>query len=344
MEYSFLNIKSLVLFISFVINVFLGSFVLSRNVKNDLNRSFAAVTVFVAVWILGDYFANVSANVDSALFWSKTVFIGAAFIPGTFLYFTFVFLKKVQYSAFTRSVFFFLPAVVFLLISPTDLMVSDVQLMSWGVKYVYGPLYSLFIVYFLSYVTYAFYNLAVEYRSAHGLKKARIGYMFLGAAISGSIWMATTLVLPSLFGIKELYRLGPFSFVVMTSFVAYSITTHRLRNIAAVIQKGLAYSAMIMVVMGIYFSAIVALERLSIGVPAYGSLLVMFIASVVVTIAYQPLLGALQKIFDKLFFKAGYDYEKTLRDVSRALASVMRLRQLGRYIMETLWDAIKVEE
>ena len=45
-----------------------------------------------------------------------------------------------------------------------------------------------------------------------------------------------------------------------------------------------------------------------------------------------------------MFFRARYDYQRTLRDISKALASVMRIRQLVKYIVEALVETIKVEE
>jgi len=344
MSDSLLGINNFILFVSFAATVSLGCFVLFVDRKSGVNRTFAAFTCFVAIWILCDYLTNRSESAEQALFWNKMAFIGAALIPSTFLYYTLAFLGRLGNFTFLRRFFLFAPGLMFLLFSPLNLIVHDVELMEWGVKLLYGPLYSLFMIYFISYTIYALYNLSTEYRSARGIKKARIGYLFLGAAISGLAWIMITSILPSIYGISEFHRLGLVSVVIMTAFIAYSIVRHRLMSIEFVIQSALMYTALTVLIIAAYSFSLVISERYLGAMGIYGSLFVIGMASIAVTALYQPVLATLRDLADRLFFRARYDYQNTLGEMSRALASVMRIRQLAKYIIDRLGDILKVSE
>lgn len=334
------------LFIFYVIaaHVFLGGYILIQNYKNSINRSFAAFTFFIALWILFKYLVDTAVEYKTALLLSKMVFIGAAFMPCTFLYFTFAFLNKIQYFNPMRRSLIFVPAIVFLLILPTNMMVQDVKLYQWGVAFIYGSLYPLFTIYFLSYFIYSFYNLAMEYRVTHGLKKAQIGYLFLGIMIAAIIGAITNILLPSLFGITEFYKMGPPSTIIIIVAIFYSIVKHRLMNIEFVIQKGLIYSVLVILIMATYGIAVIFSQQLLSGILGYGSTLIVIMAALIIAVTYQPVLNTMQEVTDRIFFRARYDYQRTIRDVSKALASVMRIGQLTRYIVEILSNTMKLSE
>ena len=69
-----------------------------------------------------------------------------------------------------------------------------------------------------------------------------------------------------------------------------------------------------------------------------------FLTALLVTATYQPLLHVLQTFFERWFYPSRYDYQKTLREVSREVASVIQLDQLVNLVVRVFGRTIGVSE
>ena len=76
----------------------------------------------------------------------------------------------------------------------------------------------------------------------------------------------------------------------------------------------------------------------------YTSIFVTAGAALLIAILYHPLVRAFQNITDRLFFRGRYDYQKTLREISQKIASVIRLEELTKLIVSSFIDTTKVSE
>ena len=66
-------------------------FVLVKNPKSKLNRTFSLFAFSVAFWSYSYYFWQESDNNTSAIFWCKVLMAGAIFIPSTLFHFSITF-------------------------------------------------------------------------------------------------------------------------------------------------------------------------------------------------------------------------------------------------------------
>jgi PAS domain S-box-containing protein len=331
-------------FYTIIANISLGGYVLYQNSRGRINRSFALITCLVALWVLTNYITDKAVNYEQALVFARSVMMTAAFIPSAFVYFTYAFLNRTSVAMpALYSLFFFVPSVFFFILSTTALLVPEVTIETWGVNFVYGPLFPLFVLYSVVYMLYGFIMLGVEYRRSSGIKKAQIGYLFLGTAIAVAVGIITNVILPAL-GITEFYRLGPSATIILIGFVTYSIVRHRLMNIEFVIQKGFIYTFITMMIMVVYAAAIVVSEKMLSHMFGLGSLIISFSAALMIALTFQPVMDLLQQVSDRFFFRARYDYQRTLSEVSTELATVMSIKQLSTYISKKIMDVIRVNE
>jgi len=85
---------SIVLLSIALLNMFLGLFVLSRNAKQAVNRTFCYWTFSMAVWNFMDFGLSLSKNPEFALKFAEVMLIGVFFIPSTFYHFVVSLLKE----------------------------------------------------------------------------------------------------------------------------------------------------------------------------------------------------------------------------------------------------------
>src|SRR5207248_11490895 len=79
-----IDMTTISLFIVAVIAFVLGMFVWRSRPANQINRSFAAFTLLVALWVRGVASFYTGINLD---LWARLTFAAASFLPSTFLAF-----------------------------------------------------------------------------------------------------------------------------------------------------------------------------------------------------------------------------------------------------------------
>ena len=324
-------------------NFSLGLFVLLQNWRSSINRTFSFITLLTAFWILSIFILFRSREMAQYIFWGKMAFAAPSLIPSTFLYFTRVFPKRDRPLVTIEKFLLIIPALFFLLLTPTNAILKDVFVEAGRVNPVVGWAYPLFIIYFVIYMGYGLVNLIQKYNLAKGLERVQVGYFLLGASLSAFIGMLTNLILPFL-GNARFTELGPLSTIFLVAFTAYAIVRHRLMGIDVVIQRGLIYTVAAAAIATLYALAIFFSEQFLRGIIGYSGILMTILAALIIALTFQPFIRFLQDITDRIFFRGRYDYQKTLRDVSSKIASIIRLEQLANLIVGSFLETMRVSE
>jgi PAS domain S-box-containing protein len=324
-------------------NLTLGVFVLSQNPKSKINLSFFLITVAIVLWTIGVYaFWNLTA-VKTVFLGGKIAFLGAALIPAFLFFFSLVFPRQLKPLSLWQWFMIIAPPVIFPFLIFSNLILSRVVSLAGGVQRVYGPAYPLFFFYFLIYLGFFFYDLFAKEKVLAGINRTQVRYVFLGFGVSAAIALTTNLLLPFL-GWGAFSFVGPHASLVLVAFVSYAILKHRLMSIEIIIQRSTVYAAATILIMAFYVLAVMLSEIYLRQVMGYSSWLVISLAALLIAVAYQPLVRAFQNLTDRIFFRGRYDYQKTLRQISHEIASVMKLEELTRLIVVSFIDTMKVSE
>ncbi|MDD5382486.1 MAG: ATP-binding protein, partial [Candidatus Margulisbacteria bacterium] len=318
----------------------LGLLVFFNDPKHESNRSFSLMTLSLAFWALSIYLLGTSQHV---VFWGRIVFLGPVIIPVAFLYFSWAFPRKRFEIKWFQHVLLAIPTLAMLLIVPTDLITRKVAVIGGRVQPVSGPGYQYFVLYFLIYISCGLIELIIKYRSSTGVQKIQLGYVFLGCFLTVISAATPNLILP-LFGLFQFTAFGPFFLLFLVGFVAYAIVKHRLMSIEVVIQRSTVYGTATVLIMALYALAVIASETVFRRLMGYSSLLITAAAALLIAVVYQPLVRGFQNVTDRLFFRGRYDYQKTLREISQQIASVIKLEELTRLIVASFIDTMKVSE
>ncbi len=326
-----------------LVNFATGAFVYFQDPKSRINRSFFAITLAVVLWTLAIFMSVQSIFPAAALFWSKVASVAISFLPPFFIYFCYVFPREELHFSRTRLFSWFVPAVIFVVLTYSNQVVSGAAGEAGKYQMFYGVAFPLLFLYFVAYMSYGFYILVRKNFISTGISKIQIRYVFLGFLLGTIPGAMTNLVLP-LFGHTQFRGLAPSFTIVSFIVISYAIVKHRLMSIELVIQRSAVYGAATVLIMALYALAVIVSETFLRNIMGYTSLVVTAAAALLIAVVYQPLVRSFQSLTDRIFFRGRYDYQKTLREISQKIASVIRLEELTRLIVSSFVDTMKVSE
>jgi two-component system NtrC family sensor kinase len=202
-----------------------------------------------------------------------------------------------------------------------------------GILYPFFGLAGLFvIIYVLIQIVNA---IRKEANSSH---KNRLKYLFAGFGIMGL--MNGLNVFPT-HG-YSVYPPGNLSFIPLIIF-AVGLFKHDLLDMGILIKKSLIYSLLTAFLTCLYALIIIVADKVfknfnfsdSIYFPIFFFLLIAFV--------FGPLKSKIQVFIDRIFSKGKYDYQKTIKHVSRVIVSELNYDEIAKLLMDTVVDTMLVD-
>jgi PAS domain S-box-containing protein len=224
------------------------------------------------------------------------------------------------------------------------LIVERVTKTAWGYNVLRGSLYYVFSAFLVGYLVLGFVNLAVRLFKARGIEKIQIRYVFAGFLITILTGVITNLLVVGVFGNAQYTWAGPYSTLFFVGFSTYAIVRHRLLSIELVIQKGFTYVLSTALITTVYVFIVYLSEQLFRETLGYSSAVLIALAALLIAVAYQPVVQCIQRMTDNLFFRKRLDYQKTLREASGAIASVIKLEDISGLVARVFAGALNVKE
>ena len=285
-----------------------GLFLLFNKPKTILKRSMAFYCFSVAWWSGWECGSLLMPTKELSFLFMRVEYLGVVFIPtllcttvAYLLHFTPQMRKRFLAPLYIGSIAAIVPFTLF----PTKqlLWVSSgpvFYLPVWGVA---GPYYGIFMVFFFGAILTAHAFLFHYWRQAKEAERVRLALFLVGSALSyvGGC--------PE-FGLKYGFRLGwlnPFglyAFPLYIGILTYAVVQHQFFDIHIVVRKSLIYSILITLLTAGYFGLVYAVERIFQTTFGYNSIGFSLIAFALMTLAFQPLKGLIQRLVDRLVFRA----------------------------------------
>jgi len=327
--------RLVILIVVTFLNFALGLIVLTKNPKHWVNRSFSLFAISVACWS-GAQVTNL-LGIEPAVFWARWSFLmGGTTVLGLVLFFhTFPFDDHLP-----RTKAFLLIAISALAISLASTLspwvVSSAANTPRGRVLVYGPLYPVFAGYVFACVGYSFVLIARRTRSARGEERQQLTYLFIALLIPGILGISTNLVIPLMTRTSQLSQYGPLFSVLMISMIAHAIIRYRLMNVRLIFRRGVVYLVATLIAGTFLVLMLLAADRLTGGSADDAPLEVQVIVGLIVAIAFRPLKDRIQTWLDHYVYRETYDYQRTIREASRTIASILDLKSVLNYLCDIL--------
>ena len=221
-----------------------GSFVYFKGAHRPLHWLWFLFTVSVAVWGFGGmWIALAPAPTQALLAWRLSFACGVVWIPILFHHFIHVFCN-LRDRTFLISAY--ATGIVLFPLCFTNLFFSDVRFLFSSFYYsLPGPIFPFFTAWWVALVVYSHYKLYETHGVTSGLKRRQIEYFFLATAIG---YAGGSLDYLPIFGVT-LYPYGNFAIVLYPMIMTYAIVQYRLMDIAVVVNKGLVYGVVLLLVL-----------------------------------------------------------------------------------------------
>jgi PAS domain S-box-containing protein len=321
------------------LNLALGAYIFIRNRRATMNRSFAFFASTLSLWTAALAFGRLyPAFYIPAL--QLAFAAGSLSAMGVVM---FVEALPVPYISQThRSLWIFgIGASVLSILSFSPWVVVGVRLEAHGVQALYGSLHPLFALYLLACFAYVSRVLRAKHRAATGLSKIQIRYVFFAFVIPGLLVTTSNAIVPFLLKTSAYSRYGPVFSLLMLGVIAHAIIRHRLMDTRIVIRQGVVYLAAFTVAGAILVLLLIASH---IVFPDEGWFTALeILLALVVAVLFHPLKRRIQLAFDRYLYREPHDYQRIIRETSRALSNTIELPLILECVGSVIRDVFKPE-
>lgn len=137
---------------------------------------------------------------------------------------------------------------------------------------------------------------------------------------------------------------GSYLFILLPLFLAVAILKHRLMDIDVLLNRGLVYSFLTAVTVGVYLLAVEVLKQLFVGRAGTGRRGIPVAAALIAAAAFAPARKRIQSFVDKAFFRHSYDYRKAVAGFAAAAQKAGGSGELAGLLEAALDEALPVEK
>ena len=333
-----------VLVSSTLLSLLLAIFVFLKNPKSYTNRIFALLAIFLAAYPIFNYFTLNSELTSSAVLWSKFVLLSA--IPAGPLYYLFVRVFPNDKFDVSKRVIFVLSAWVVLnsVLAISGLLFS-VEVVNDSVSINPGPAIASFGILQASTLLLGSWILFKKYRRATGILRTQLKFITYGITAGFGLTLISTFFMAVLLNNSSLVVFSPFFITIATASVSYSIVRHRLLDIRLVLARAVAYTLLVGVLGLFYAGSVIISTSLFLGTVNFISQIALYTTlTLIVAFTFHPLRAYLENVTDKIFFKGKYDSQVLLSDLTKIMATVLRLDDLTKNILKKLLPEMRVSK
>ena len=332
--------------VQFIISVLLVSVVILSAPGDKLNRLFTAFLVSLGFWGLSIFLMrDAFPDAERAYTIEKIALAGIPFTSIFFYHFVreFTGLNKNRWTLVTFYGF----GVAAAILSLTGLTASGMVEKFYGFAPEITALFVLVLIASYPPVALAIWNIRKALVTADSRSAIQLRLLRTGAVVS--LLGATSDFIPSLgLNIYPLGVVGNIGFGLITTF---AVTRFRLMELRMVARRGLAYTAISTITLGIY-GVVIAILVLSVPDLSSTATVIAAVATIFATgLFIQPLLQRTQTIVDRLFFRERFDMlnalaqlNSDLRDITDFDAVVSKLGDNVRRILRTDWVGIVLQD
>ncbi|MEE8398972.1 MAG: hypothetical protein V3S89_08190, partial [Desulfobacterales bacterium] len=235
-----------------------------------------------------------------------------------------------------RSAYFY--AFVLMWFTQSPLYIASMEAHYFGFFARGGPLYGFFGLGALLetlYVLVLIYTAIRKEKSS--IQKNKLKYVLAGFGVMGV--MNGLNILP-IYG-YSFYPPGNLSFLPLIVF-GIGLFRFNILDMNLLLKKGLIYSILTAFLTCLYALIILVASKIMEGFRLSETLYFQMFFFLLITFVFGPLKSRIQIFVDHLFSKGKYDYQKTLKQVSQTIASVLDIEGIAECLLDTVVNVMKV--
>jgi PAS domain S-box-containing protein len=333
------NVAPLILTLCAIANVSIGAYVLYTNPRSSTHRAFFLYAMPIGVWAFAVALTHGAAS--PALWHVRLSFAAGSLVPIAMLTFAEHFRRGSTDTSVVNRWLCAPIGVAFSLLSWSPWLVDGVELQGSDIRPNYGPLHGPFATYILGCFTFGIYVLFMAYRESTGLLRLQTRYLLIAMAVPIAPALITNVVVPLTLGVSTHGKFGPLFSLIMVGLIAHAIIRHRFMDIRVVIKQGAVYLAAFLAA-GTILVLLLAGSNLVFPDGHWFTALEILLA-LGVAMLFHPLKSRIQRAFDRYLYREPYDYQRVVRETSRALNNTIELPAILDCIGGVVRDVLKPE-
>lgn len=188
-------------------------------------------------------------------------------------------------------------------------------------------------------------QLFIRFRRSHGVERLQLKWIVFASAF---VVLGLAMLISSITSLAnwapQIQRAGSFVLGGGIAGIAvasgFAILRYRLFDIDVIIRRTTSYAIVTGLLLLIYFSSVVLLQRVFTAVTGQTSTVAVVLSTLLIAALFLPLRRRVQDIIDRRFFRKKYDAQKTLEDFAATVRDETDLdaltAELVRVIQETM--------
>lgn len=320
-----------------ILNLLLGTLVLTQASKNRVNVLFAFMTYAMAAWV-GTNALFLGSSGQTQFVAALLSYGAAAWLTVSFVHFCNAIVdrrldantsKLVDISTVLLGAASVMPGFIAVEVRDGEIVTQVFPLLFYGLAILTGLAIGNGL-------------LLNAIRHAPKSRKNQYKVLLYGFAAGASFGAVCNLLLPMV-GNYHFVAYGPVGLLLFVGAAVYAITRHNLFDIRLATVRTLGYTATVACLVGVYFIIAAFISQLAFGYLGQDASLVApvtVIIAVVLALIFQPLKHFFDTITDKIFYHTQYSTDEFITHLGNALTSTVQLRQLldaaSQVIRETL--------
>jgi two-component system NtrC family sensor kinase len=304
--------------------------------RTKTNLLFFTICILASFLYIDILFAFNVTSEKTALWVSRTAHFFVVYVFPIYIQFFHTYLNISGRKWLIRGAYaysFFL-----MCLTPTPFFIESMQKHYFGYFARAGSLYffsGLCVFFVVLYVLILLVNaIRKETNSSH---KNRLKYVFAGFGIMG---LVNGLNVFTIYG-YSVYPPGNLSFIPLIIF-AVGLFKHDLLDMGILIKKSLVYSLLTAFLTCLYALIIIMADKVFKNFNFSDSIYFPICFFLLIAFVFGPLKSKIQVFIDGIFYKGKYDYQKTIKRVSQLIVSVLDYEEIGKLLMDTVVDTMKV--
>lgn len=335
--------QSVVLLLTALAHVALGTWVVLRDPASHVHRSFGLLSLSLAAWTASNALVSAYAGTRLGTLAARAAFASAALIPAAFFSFASHFPRpEPRPPREAARIIYLLSAAAFAL-SPTSLLVQGTSRRDGVLHVAHGPLHPLFAAFLLGTLAYSLALLVRRRRVVRGIERLQLAYVLWGISLTALAGTVSNLLVPLLFRSSRLSPYGPVSGLVMIATIAHAIIRYRFLNLRLVLRRSVTYALTIVLVATLVGAVLLVASPLGVLGPPTRRVLPALAMVLVLTLVFQPLKALVQRSVDRYFFRDPYQYDAAVREISRRVSATLDTGALLGYAQELLHKTLRPE-
>jgi len=337
--------KDDMLIISIIITISLlviAVIVLTSNAKSKTNLFFSIFCFTVALWTVPNYFALSTTSPNLVLFWMRLVMALAVVQSISFFLFIHTFpSSKIQLSNKKLLSLIFV-GVLTIILCFTPLLFKSLKIVDDQRSPVVANGLFIFIFTAVGSIIAGFVLLINKLIKGTGLKKLQLKYILSGSLLMFLLILTFNFIMVVFFSNPQFVKYAPLFILPFVIFTAVAIIKHRLMGIRLIVRKGLIYLITLVVSLIFYVALIFFLQAIIESTTNINTIVINFMAVLVIAIGFEPLRHLVRKTVDQLFFPERKTLNQSLARIKQELPLKVDVKKIFEITKQEIMKVVPV--